>query len=166
MVLCLCGSVVYAETTAPVDVSAMTEDELVSLIDEARTALSKLRAGITKDSVLFENEFIRISYAGTVELTEYGELQVDVVVENLSESNLGISVDNASCNGWAVSCYISNNSVPAGKKAKLSLNAYDIVNTAELEKVEDLDNIEGDFRIYDTDSYDTVAESAAFSWNF
>lgn len=166
LALCLCASAVYAEPAAPaVDVSAMTEEELTALIDEARTALAKLRAGVTENSVLFEDDMIRITYAGTAEMTDYGELDVNIIVENLSEHNLGFRLDNTSCNGWAVDGYISN-SVPAGKKAKLVFSIYNAAESADLEKVEDLENIEGSISVYDTDSYDSLTEPVAFAWNF
>lgn len=161
VVMLVCGAAVYAEG---IDLSGMTEEQLVALIDDARFALMKFHPSATDGSVLYEDESVRLILVDAPEVNEYDNLVLHVIVENMTDHNLMVSLDNLSCNGWSISD--DSISVPAKKKAKETFEFYDAVVDAEIEKGEDVQDIEGDLYYFDTDTYDTLLEPVHFSWVF
>lgn len=161
------GSVVSAEgvdvSAEGIDLSVMTQDELIALINDARLELTKYLPEAAEKAILYEDENIRLTFTGA-ELDDYGDLIVKVIVENLSDKNLSIGIDNASINGWAID--IGGVSAPASKKAKDKFCIYDVTEDADLVTAEDLMDIEGDLYYYDSDSYDRVNEGIHIVWNF
>ncbi len=160
-VMLVCGAVVYAEG---IDLSAMTEEQLVALIDDARLALVKFHPSAVDGTVLYEDESVRLILVGAPEINEYDNLTLRVIVENMTDHNLMVSLENLSCNGWSISD--DSISVPAKKKAKEIFEFYDAVTDAEIEKAEDVQDIEGSLYYFDTDTYDTLLEPVHFSWIF
>mgnify|MGYP000871880401 CR=1 FL=1 len=115
-------------------------------------------------TVLYEDESVRLILVGAPEINEYDNLTLRVIVENMTDHNLMVSLENLSCNGWSISD--DSISVPAKKKAKEIFEFYDAVTDAEIEKAEDVQDIEGSLYYFDTDTYDTLLEPVHFSWVF
>lgn len=155
------GSIAVADT---IDLSGLTADELQSVIDAARLELTKYHPSVSEGVVLHEDEYIRITHTGVVEIDMIGSLNVGVIVENLSDKNLLISVSNVSCNGWAI--WDATASVPANKKAKTSLSFMSAATDAELATVDDLQDIEGDIVLIDESSFMSVGDTAHVLWTF
>lgn len=147
-----------------IDLSAMSEDELKALIDDARLELVKYHPAAVDGTVLYEDENVKITFTGNVELNEYDSLRIDVIVENYSDHNLSVILQNVSCNGWAI--WDGSVRVPANKKAKDTFDFMDAVTEAELGKAEDVQDIEADLSYIDTDTWDTVGDGDHVVWNF
>ena len=154
------GSVVSAEG---IDLSVMTQEELVALINDARLELTKYLPEAAEKTILFEDENIRLTFTGA-ELDDYGDFGINVIVENLSDKNLIIGVENASLNGWAIDA--TSVAAPANKKAKECFWIFDATENTDLVTVEDLMDIEADLYCYDSDSYDYINEGIHIVWNF
>lgn len=146
-----------------IDLSAMTEEELWTLIANARMELGKYNPAIAEGEVFFEDENIRITI-NSEPYIEHENLRIDVIIENFSDKNINISFDNCKINGWDVSG--SSLSVTADGKAKDSLNFYDVVELAELSDAAELQDINGVIEYYDSDTYDTIYESETLNWMF
>lgn len=153
---------VYAES---IDLSTMTEAELKALIDDARLELAKYHPAALDGTVLYEDENVKITFTGNIEVEkDYDQLAISVIIENYTDKNLGVAIENVSCNGWAI--WESSIRVPANKKAKERFSFMNGVSDADLESVEDVQDIECDLRCYDTDTWDTVKEGVHVVWNF
>jgi len=147
-----------------IDLSVMTEEELKALIDEARLELVKYHPEAAEGTILYEDENITITYTGPLELDEYGYLYVPVIVENHSDKNLSVILQNVSCNGWAI--YDGFFDVPANKKAKEQAYFMDAATDAELTTAEDVQDIEADLQYNDTDTYERVIDPIHVVWTF
>ena len=77
-------------------------------------------------------------------------------IENQSGNNVGISVDDLSINGFMLTPYFST-TVYDGKKCIDDIT----IMSSELEEngIESIDEVELKFRVYNSDSYETIAES-------
>lgn len=161
-----------ADESAPIDLSGMSDGELQALIDAAKQELAG-RTGAAPESsdavgdgsILYEDENLRITMNGVMELNDYGELVINVILENLTERNLIISLENASCNGWDV--YEPVVSVSANGKSKDAFEFYDIETDAEISSADEVETIKGQIRYFDQDDYDFTVENSEFvTWNF
>lgn len=146
-----------------IDLSAMTQEELIALIDNARLELTKYLPEVAEGSVLYEDDNIRLTCTG-VELDDYGSLLVNVIVENFTDHNLSVILQNVSCNGWSI--WDATVRVPANKKAKEAFDFMNAIEDAELEKAEDVQDIEADLGYSDSDTWDRVADGIHVVWNF
>lgn len=147
-----------------VDLTAMSQEELIALIDNARLELTKYLPEATDGTILYEDENVRLTFTGNIEIDEYSSLRLDVIVENFSDHNLAVILQNVSCNGWAI--FDATVSVPANKKAKGTFDFMDAASEAELEAPEDVQDIEADLSYSDSDTWDTVADGMHVNWNF
>lgn len=141
------GSAVMAEG---VDLSAMSADELVALIDDARLELTKYLPAVADGTVLYEDENIKITLNGELEI-EYGDLIVPVIIQNYTDRNLIVSFQNASCNGWGVN--EGTVSVNANKKAKDKIDFWNAEEDADLTSIDDVEDITCTIRYFDEDDW-------------
>lgn len=153
----------FAAAEVP-DLSVMTEAELYQLIDAARLELTKFNPIAAKGTVLYEDECVRITYTGGMSLSNSGTLDIPVIVENMTDKKLLISLRNASCNGWAVDTIGID--VPAGKKAKDTFSIRDADEDAGLTSAVDVQEIECMISYTDMDTHRTVAEVGSVVWLF
>lgn len=161
VVLMVFGSVACAEG---VDLDGMSEDQLVALIDDARLALVKYHPSVADGAVLYEDENVRVTLVGAPEVDDYDSLLLNVIIENYSDHNLMICLENVSCNGWSI--YDGGVSVPANKKAKETFDFMSAVTDADLESGEDVQDVEGDLYYFDSDTYDNIIDPVHVTWTF
>ena len=91
-------------------------------------------------------------------------MTVSVIVENLSDINLSVILENVSCNGWSI--WDASVSVPANKKTKESFSFMSAIEDAELKTAEDVKDIEADLYYYDSDTWDNVIDPIHITWLF
>ena len=161
VVLMAFGSVTCAEG---IDLDGMSEEQLVALIDDARLALAKYHPSVADGTVLYEDENVRVTLVGAPEVDDYDSLLLNVIVENYSDHNLIIHLENTSCNGWSI--YDSGVPVPANKKAKKTFDFMNAVIDAELASGEDVQDVEGDLYYFDSDTYDNIIDPVHVTWTF
>lgn len=98
----VCISIV-ASASSESDYSSMTDEQLFSIITAARNEL----ASREKHDYLVNDEYIRIyktgdgitgSYQSDLGIKNY--LGMNVVIENVSDSPLGVFMDKVTINGW------------------------------------------------------------------
>lgn len=77
-------------------------------------------------------------------------------VENTTERNVGVSVDDMSVNGFMMNPFFAT-TVYAGKKAidDIALLSSDL----EANGIESIETVELKFHIYDADTYETITDS-------
>lgn len=104
---------------------------------------------------LYNDGGIRI-IGKTVDENSFWGTAILLYIENQSGNNVGISVDDLSINGFMLTPYFST-TVYDGKKCIDDIT----IMSSELEEngIESIDEVELKFRIYNSDSYETIAES-------
>lgn len=104
---------------------------------------------------LYNDGGIRI-IGKTVDENSFWGTAILLYIENQSGNNVGISVDDLSINGFMFTPYFSA-TVYDGKKCIDDIT----IMSSELEEngIESIDEVELKFRIYNSDSYETIAES-------
>ena len=92
----------------------------------------------------------------TVDENSFWGTAILLYIENQSGNNVGISVDDLSINGFMFTPYFST-TVYDGKKCIDDIT----ILSSELEEngIESIDEVELKFRVYNSDSYETIAES-------
>lgn len=157
----LCGAAAYAEG---IDLSGMTEEQLIALIDNARLELVKFHPSAVDGTVLYENDDVRITLTDGPELDIFDSLILHVIVENHTDHNLTVSLRNVSCNGWAI--WDGTVSVPANKKLKGDFDFMSAAEDAELKSGDDVQDIEADLVYYDSDTWDDIGGPVHIVWTF
>lgn len=161
-VMMVSGMIAAAEG---IDFSALSAEELQNIITQARFELTKYHPLAADGSILYEDENVRVTYTGAIVLDEmFDQMEIKVIVENLSEKNLNVALDNVSCNGWSI--WEASVEVPAGKKAKESFFFMNAMTDAELAEAEDVKDIEADLYYYDSDTWDNVIDPVHVIWLF
>jgi len=89
-------------------------------------------------------------------------MSIVLYCENTSDKNVTISVDDLSVNGFMMDDYFSS-TIYANKKAVDDITLF----SSDLEDngIESIETVELKFKIYDADSYETIAESDAITFN-
>ena len=77
-----------------IDLTALTKDELVELRTKINAEL--LHTGL--DSVVYEDDYIKVSWKGIVR--DGGFLKTGLAVSNISDENLNIDLDTIAINGY------------------------------------------------------------------
>lgn len=87
---------------------------------------------------------------------------VVLYIENNRSDNAGISCDDMSINGFMISPMFSS-SVYSGKKAIDNITIFE--SDLEENNIEGIEDVELSFRIYNSDSYNTIAETGPISFS-
>lgn len=82
-------------------------------------------------------------------------------IENTSGQNVGISCDNMSINGFMVTPFFSS-TVYDGKKSYDDITIFS--SDLEENNIDSVEDIELNFHIYDSDSYSTICDTGAISF--
>lgn len=129
----------FAETP---DLSALSNDELRTLIDRARNELAsrELRAG--GNTLLFDQAGVQVHLTGNNSVVDFGGyqyFQLEVVVVNNTATDISIVENGVSMNGMKVS-FFGVGGVPAGKRAKDSFKF--LLSDAGLSGMDGIEDIE------------------------
>lgn len=150
-------------STSETDLSAMTEDELLGLITDARAELGKRTTAVADGTVMYEDENIRIT-VNSAPYIAYSSLCIDVVIENFSSSDIIASIENCKLNGWHH--YGASVSVSANGKNKATLEFYSVDKTAGINDPSEVQDIVGVVDYFDTTTYETIYTSEPQYWMF
>ena len=101
-----------------------------------------------ESKVLFEDSTVRITYTGTDEESWMGK-GLKVTIENLSDKNISVQTREASVNGVMDDPYFSCD-VASGKTAN---------DTIYFSTKDELGTVELSFHIFDSDTFDTIADT-------
>lgn len=101
-----------------------------------------------ESKVLFEDSTVRITYTGTDEESWMGK-GLKVTIENLSDKNISVQTREVSVNGVMDDPYFSCD-VASGKTAN---------DTIYFSTKDELGTVELSFHIFDSDTFDTIADT-------
>lgn len=144
------------------DFASMDDAALQELIDGARNELEKrgqAQGGqtVAENTVLFEQNGVTVYLTGDHEVwgSDSYYLDLGVVLVNDSEKTVSVLIDTAYVNGWEV--YGGGiTDTGAGKKQQAVLDFC--ISDANISTYEEVEEIEMNFIIIDSDTYDTIAE--------
>ena len=146
------------------DYASMTDAQLHDIVDAARNELTKRELV----AVLSEQDGVTVYMTGDYTIRESSIsddiwLKINIVVVNDSGRDVGIDTVNPSVNGWDVSASILSTTTK-GKKSKqeLTLNVKD----AEVKSLDEIEELEIAFRMFDGETYKTFAEVPAITLHF
>lgn len=131
---------------------------------EIKTSLYDSMSTAKKDdgTELFNSNGVRIVGKSVDEKTFWGKALL-LYCENTSGQNVTISVDDMSVNGFMVHPYF----VTTIYNGKMVIDAIDLFSSdLESNGITSIENIELNFRIYNSDTYQTIAESGAITMTF
>ena len=134
--------------------SSATENSIVEESSETEAPTEEQteaeNSGNTTDEskVLFEDSTVRITYTGTDEESWMGK-GLKVTIENLSDKNISVQTREASVNGVMDDPYFSCD-VASGKTAN---------DTIYFSTKDELGTVELSFHIFDSDTFDTIADT-------
>ena len=148
------------------DYSSMTDEELEI----------ELRAEITRRASLKEGKQVLVDADGlTVTLTggpvwkqlydgtHYIELPIMAV--NSSEQAIGLSNDDIYVNGWKISGNMFLSLEP-GMKTKETITLYQVDINADMEKLEDLEDVKIRLHTFNTTTYYTITDNISITISF
>lgn len=161
LVMMLGGSVALAED---IDFSGKTVQELLNIIDAARTELALQLPPVSDGETLYEDDNLVMTLNGEPAI-EYGNLVLPVIIVNKTDRNLLISFENSSCNGWDV--LAGSVSVSASKKARADIELYCVDEDADLADVSELEDVTCFIRYFDDDDWEWYYECEdSLVWTF
>lgn len=147
---------VTAHADSGIDLSAMTEDELIALISDARHELTKFNPFMVQGSVLYEDENITLTYAGHMAIDDT-TIYIGAILENRTDSNIIVEIDNIACNGRENEMFTVL-MAQAHSTEKVVIDLYGLVNDAKLNSVEDIQDIGCNLIYIDSDTFETIYE--------
>lgn len=134
-----------AEESSAGESSAAEES---SKTEKAQSDTEKNDDAADESKVLFEDSTVRITYTGTDEESWLGK-GLKVTIENLSDKNISVQTREASVNGVMDDPYFSCD-VASGKTAN---------DTIYFSTKDELGTVELSFHIFDSDTFDTIADT-------
>lgn len=155
LVMALCASAALA---SEIDWAGMTDDEIRAIIAEAQAELAK-RAPVAEGTlpiadgtVLIDQGDILVTLTGKVE-TMGTLMELEVIVENNSDTPIYVNVTGSSINGWEVfGAGIAD--IGAGKKKKGDLMFT--LDDASINSPSEIDELELTLSVADADSWNTI----------
>ena len=139
----------------PIDISGLSQDELHALIDSARLALVAHDFAADEDMVLLDHPDAKVTMTG-IELYD-STLRANQIVENRSDKELVIRIENCYVNGWLVSG-LGRTELSAGKKAKDNYSFFR-VEDADVAMLEDVADLEFTIIVQEIGSSEIIVKS-------
>ena len=134
---------------SPIDLSAMTVDELYAIIDEARLALAKVEINKPENTVVQFDEYdVTVAIDGWKIVNYLGGskgLEFSATVISNTEYDFEVCVADCYINGWTVlgpGNYASVCVIQHGRKAKDSFSVSDILAEANVSNEDELEDME------------------------
>lgn len=148
------------------DFAAMSDEELQELVNAARNELARRGLAAEEGTVIYDEDGIQIYLTGKQYVEDYGDsstLYVEVVIINDSDKDIGIMMESSTINGWEIYGW-GTDDISAGKKkkAEFEFNASD----ADVFAIEEVEDIEMQMNIYDSETYETIKKLDPITINF
>ena len=136
-------------TPAPEEETSAVEEETSS------TAGEEPAAAVAVNQVLVDESGIKITYTG-MEMTEEGNAELKMTVENNSEQPILVNVQDFSANGMMMNAMFATQVTP-GKKSNDELTIY--ASTLEENGVTAVESVEFSLVVFNDDTLDTIVET-------
>lgn len=136
---------------------APAPEEETSAVEEepSSTAGEEPTAAVAVNQVLLDESGIKITYTG-MEMTEEGNAELKMTVENNSEQPILVNVQDFSANGMMMNAMFATQVTP-GKKSNDELTIY--ASTLEENGVTAVESVEFSLVVFNDDTLDTIVET-------
>lgn len=140
------------------DYAAMSDDELQTELNLIRAEITKRAETKEAKEILAESDGITVTLKGDPAFEDgvggSKKLTLSVTAVNSSDEAVGIRTDEVYINGWKIGTLFSVTLDP-GMKKKDEIVFYKVDEEAELEKLEDLEDIKFVFLTFEPNGYKT-----------
>lgn len=166
--LTACSSLIYEspafsvnESTAPtVNDKNKSEEPVTKPTEPVSTEPYNVPSNPTLDErVIYNQNDIIITVMGIDYESWFGP-QISLLIENNSAQNITVQSRNSSVNGYMIDFQMSSD-ISVGKKAYDTITIMD--SSLEIAGIETIANLEFSFHIFDSSTWDTIADSAQIS---
>ena len=147
------------EETTEVETSEESQEEATEETTEEATESEEeseketTPAQVT-EGVLYESETVRITFTGEEE--SYGDIDLNMQIENLTDKSITVTANNISVGDVMVEAYLYAD-ISAGKTAKEAMSFYS--EDMEIHNINELGTVEFSFIVSDSDTYETIEET-------
>lgn len=107
-----------------------------------------------KNEIIIDNELIKITITGLNEKNDYGNKEINIEIENRTNTDINVNFTDVSVNGLMAELYVGCN-ITANKKIREILEFSNV-------EIDKLANIEGFIYVYDANTY-TPMDNYSFS---
>ncbi len=143
------------------DYSSMSDDDLYKELNLIRAELVKREETKEGKIILAEADGITVTLKGEPEWKENSKgvcsIILNVTVVNTADESRGIREDDCYLNGWKISCGFQT-TLDAGMKTKETITLYKVNEDADLEALEDLEDIKIVFLTYKGEGFKTLTK--------
>ena len=133
----------------------LTPEETDRLRFYLETLTDNMKQGRCTPMMLVDESGIKITYTG-MEMTEEGNAELRMTVENNSEQPILVNVQDFSANGMMMNAMFANQVTP-GKKSNDELTIY--ASTLEENGVTAVESVEFSLVVFNDDTLDTIVET-------
>lgn len=146
------------------DFASMTDEELHALVDGARNELANRELAATADTVLIDQDDVKVYLTGEHKVSSNGSyLYMEAVVVNDSDKQISILIDSSSINGWDVfSTGISETNPGKKQKGEFDFSLED----AGISSYEEIEEIEMELYLFDSINYDRISDNISITLQF
>lgn len=144
---------VFSAATAEVDLASMSNEELLSLMSEAKNELISRNATEASKVFIVDQDNVKIYLTGN-NYVKSGELRIEVVFINNTDKSLSVLSNGFVVNGWEISYpgIISETSPGAKNKDTFEVKMED----AEMSDITELESIQFSLRTFESSSKKSV----------
>jgi len=147
---------------AQVDLSTLTNEELKAL---QREISLKLCPAAQKGMLIWENEFVRVSFSSVKDM-EWGDgIEIKLIIENKTEKELGIMCDSLTVNKWTVST-LGPGTVAANSNLMGEMEVFAPLSEYGINGIADINEITLALYVFDGKSYSTLEKSGTITLTF
>jgi len=140
------------------DYASMSDDELMAELNQIRAEMVKRSQAKEGKTILAEADGITVTLKGEPEWNDSYDgthyIVLNVTVVNSSEEAVGIRTDDCYVNGWKIGAGFQTSLEP-GMKTKDTITIYKVDEDAEVEKLEDLEDIKITFLTFNANTFMT-----------
>lgn len=156
-VICMALCMVMMTTCAfaQVDLSGMSESELKSLQREIAMKLCPEAQGTT---VIWDNEYVKVSFVSLLEQEWGSGVNIKLIVENKTDKALGVMCDIATINKWTVGS-MGPGVVAASANLMGMVEIYDSLVEYGINSIDEINEVTMVLYVYDGESYSTLETS-------
>ena len=143
------------ESAAQEQPAPAPEEETSAVEEETSSAAGEEpAAAVAVNQVLLDESGIKITYTG-MEMTEEGNAELRMTVENNSEQPILVNVQDFSANGMMMNAMFATQVTPGKKSNELTIYA----STLEENGVTAVESVEFSLVVFNDDTLDTIVET-------
>lgn len=139
------------------DFSEMSTEEILEILNAIRNELKGRELVQHENIMLLDQNDVQVYLTGNYEVENYGSsgvyLELEAIVINNTDTNIGVSAENVSINGWVVD-FTGIGDIAAGKKKKGDIELR--ISDADISTFEEVEDLELSMLVYSQDTWERI----------